>query len=82
MSDLASLIEHAIPEGRQSLENSYANLERVAAYCEAHYIQVKRKFFKLFSVLTFFVLRQATNKRLWKTPNDLRCNLWLALRIK
>lgn len=42
MGDLASLIEHAIPEGRQSLENSYANLERVAAYCEANYIQVCR----------------------------------------
>lgn len=39
MSTLSSLIEHAVPEGRQNLENSYANLERVAAYCEANYLQ-------------------------------------------
>ncbi|VDK51295.1 unnamed protein product [Anisakis simplex] len=36
---LRSLIETDIPEGRASLENSYANLERVAAYCEANYAQ-------------------------------------------
>uniref|UniRef100_F1KWD6 Abl interactor 1 n=1 Tax=Ascaris suum TaxID=6253 RepID=F1KWD6_ASCSU len=36
---LRSLIETEIPEGRASLENSYANLERVAAYCEANYAQ-------------------------------------------
>ncbi|KHN86281.1 Abl interactor 2 [Toxocara canis] len=36
---LRGLIETEIPEGRASLENSYANLERVAAYCEANYAQ-------------------------------------------
>lgn len=36
---LRALIETEIPEGRLSLENSSANLERVAAYCEANYAQ-------------------------------------------
>lgn len=40
ISDLRRLIEVDMPEGRQNLENSYANLERVAAYCEANYFQV------------------------------------------
>ena len=38
--DLRTLIETEIPEKRQNLESSYANLERVAAYCEANYHQV------------------------------------------
>lgn len=37
---LRQLIETEMPEGRSSLENSSANLERVAAYCEANYAQV------------------------------------------
>uniref|UniRef100_A0A915JHQ5 Uncharacterized protein n=1 Tax=Romanomermis culicivorax TaxID=13658 RepID=A0A915JHQ5_ROMCU len=43
MTELAELIEHHIPEGRQSLENGYANLEHIAAYCEANYIQATDK---------------------------------------
>uniref|UniRef100_A0A914W7X9 SH3 domain-containing protein n=1 Tax=Plectus sambesii TaxID=2011161 RepID=A0A914W7X9_9BILA len=42
-SDLRSLIETEIPEGRMNLESSYANLERVAAYCEANYLQATDK---------------------------------------
>lgn len=38
---LRSLIETEVPEGRAGLESSYTNLERVAAYCEANYAQVK-----------------------------------------
>lgn len=40
MGDLAHLIDHDIPEAKQELEGSYTNLERVAAYCEASYLQV------------------------------------------
>lgn len=39
-AELRSLIETIIPENRANLENSCANLERVAAYCEANYAQV------------------------------------------
>ncbi len=38
-SDLRSLLESEIPDGRLNLENSYTNLEKVAAYCEANYLQ-------------------------------------------
>lgn len=37
MDELASLIRTEIPEGRQSLQDSYTNLERVAEYCEDTY---------------------------------------------
>ncbi|VDN01329.1 unnamed protein product [Thelazia callipaeda] len=40
---LRSLIENEIPDSRANLENSYANLERVAAYCEANYAQAQDK---------------------------------------
>lgn len=41
--ELRRLIETEIPEGRSGLESSYANLERVAAYCEANYTQAADK---------------------------------------
>ncbi len=41
-NDLQALIETEIPEGRHQLESSYANLERVAAFCEANYLQVSQ----------------------------------------
>ncbi|KAK6182422.1 hypothetical protein SNE40_010120 [Patella caerulea] len=37
--ELFQLIEHELPEGRQSLQESYSNLERVAVYCETNYVQ-------------------------------------------
>lgn len=37
MDELASLIRTEIPEGRQSLRDSFTNLERVADYCEDTY---------------------------------------------
>ncbi|VDN50689.1 unnamed protein product [Dracunculus medinensis] len=40
---LRCLIETEIPESRANLENSYTNLERVAAYCEANYAQAMDK---------------------------------------
>jgi len=40
VTDLQSLVETEIPEGRQNLETSYTNLERVAVYCEDNYLQV------------------------------------------
>ena len=38
--ELLQLIEHDIPEGRRHLQDSHANLEKVAAYCEGNYLQV------------------------------------------
>ena len=38
--DLANLMTREIPEGRQSLIDSHANLERVAEYCQENYLQV------------------------------------------
>lgn len=37
------LLEEEIPAGRGALLDSYANLERVAEYCESNYIQVRTK---------------------------------------
>lgn len=37
MDELAALVRTEIPEGRQSLRDSYINLERVAEYCEDTY---------------------------------------------
>lgn len=37
MDELATLIRTEIPEGRQSLQDSYTNLARVAEYCEDTY---------------------------------------------
>lgn len=44
MSDLLSLIENEIPEGRQNLQDSNSNLEKVADYCESNYFQVSIHF--------------------------------------
>lgn len=41
MADLMALIEQEIPEGRQNLRDSHANLEKVADYCESNYFQVR-----------------------------------------
>lgn len=40
MSDLLSIIENEIPEGRQNLADSHSNLDKVADYCESNYFQV------------------------------------------
>uniref|UniRef100_A0A0N5BSE9 SH3 domain-containing protein n=1 Tax=Strongyloides papillosus TaxID=174720 RepID=A0A0N5BSE9_STREA len=40
---LRRLIEEDIPDGRYKLEESHTNLERVAAYCEANYLQSENK---------------------------------------
>lgn len=39
MDELASLIRTEIPEGRQTLRDSFTNLERVADYCEETYLR-------------------------------------------
>ena len=41
--DLHRIIQQEIPDGRTQLEQSHSNLEKVAAYCEAHYFQVCTK---------------------------------------
>ena len=46
MADLVSLIDEEIPDGRQSLRDSYANLHKVAEYCQANYFGVILSFFK------------------------------------
>lgn len=69
MTDLPYLVEHAIPEGRQSLESGYTNLERIAAYCEANYIQVSRSmsiyllYFRQVSEDCCLYIFQSTDKR-------------------
>lgn len=45
MADLMALIEQEIPEGRQNLRDSHANLEKVADYCESNYFQVGYPFY-------------------------------------
>ena len=42
-ADLDTLITADIPEGRQNLLDSFANLERVAEYCENNYYQCENK---------------------------------------
>lgn len=43
MADLLTLIEQEVPEGRQNLQDSHTNLEKVAEYCEANYFQSENK---------------------------------------
>ncbi|XP_055586174.1 LOW QUALITY PROTEIN: abl interactor 2 [Uranotaenia lowii] len=43
MDDLITLIRTEIPEGRQNLQESYTNLERVAEYCEDTYYRSDNK---------------------------------------
>lgn len=43
MAELAALLRHEIPEGRNNLADSHTNLERVAEYCEANYFQAENK---------------------------------------
>lgn len=43
MDELASLIRTEIPDGRQNLRDSFANLERVAEYCEDTYYRSENK---------------------------------------
>ncbi|EPB74640.1 SH3 domain protein [Ancylostoma ceylanicum] len=40
-NDLRTLIESRIPEHRSHLETSHVNLENVAAYCEANYLNAR-----------------------------------------
>ncbi|KAL5010847.1 hypothetical protein ScPMuIL_013152 [Solemya velum] len=40
MEELVQLIEHEIPDGRQHLQESHSNLERVAQYCQTNYLQL------------------------------------------
>lgn len=41
MAELAQLMDQEIPDGRQHLQDSYKNLEKVAQYCRENYVQVK-----------------------------------------
>lgn len=43
MDELITLIRTEIPEGRQSLKDSFMNLERVAEYCEDSYYRSENK---------------------------------------
>ncbi|XP_012251803.1 abl interactor 2 isoform X1 [Athalia rosae] len=43
MAELAALLRHEIPDGRNNLADSHTNLERVAEYCEANYFQAENK---------------------------------------
>lgn len=39
MNDIATLIEHEIPECQQNLKDNHKNLERVAEYCDTNYFR-------------------------------------------
>jgi hypothetical protein len=39
MDEIITLIKQDLPEGRQSLKDSFLNLERVAEYCEDSYFR-------------------------------------------
>ena len=39
-SEFVALVQQEIPEGRQSLNDSHANLEKVAAYCLENFARV------------------------------------------
>ncbi|XP_072034623.1 LOW QUALITY PROTEIN: abl interactor 2-like [Amphiura filiformis] len=43
MSNLEALFESEIPSGRQALQDSYTNLQDVAAYCEDNYLKCDNK---------------------------------------
>lgn len=40
MTELTQLIDKEIPDGRQSLQENFSNLERLAQYCQENYIKV------------------------------------------
>ena len=40
LAELRELIGTEIPNGRQTLQKTHSDLESVAAYCEANYLQV------------------------------------------
>lgn len=40
-SEFVSLVQQEIPEGRQSLSDSHANLEKVASYCIENFARVR-----------------------------------------
>lgn len=89
MDELATLIRTDIPEGRQSLQDSYTNLARVAEYCEDTYYRcVLNQFFqqKLFLVSREYNLVDVSDliirKRPWKRQKTIRHNRWLVLRIR
>ncbi|XP_078330959.1 abl interactor 1-like isoform X2 [Crassostrea virginica] len=43
MAELAQLMDQEIPDGRQHLQDSYQNLEKVAQYCRENYVQATDK---------------------------------------
>lgn len=69
MADLISLIDSEIPDGRQSLQDSHTNLEKVAEYCEANYFQVREDFAYYIKLLVKLILmhNKQLNKIIWKS---------------
>lgn len=51
MDELATLIRTDIPEGRNSLQDSYTNLGRVAEYCEDTYYRLNIYNHRVFAFL-------------------------------
>lgn len=43
MAELTQLMDQEIPDGRQHLQDSYKNLEKVAQYCRDNYVQATDK---------------------------------------
>ncbi|CAB3401589.1 unnamed protein product [Caenorhabditis bovis] len=55
MPDLEALIDSRIPEHRNQLETSHANLENVAAYCEENYLNHRDKAQALYETKNYAV---------------------------
>ena len=55
-AEFVALVQQEIPEGRQSLSDSHANLEKVAAYCIENFARVSifKYEFGLFNSTLFF----------------------------
>ena len=57
-SEFVSLVQQEIPEGRQSLSDSHANLEKVAAYCIENFARVSGKVPWIFVFYVIFCLTE------------------------
>lgn len=86
MDELASLIRTEIPDGRQNLRDSFANLERVAEYCEDTYYRYDKYNKTVFSCfiakVIIFIVDLKIKKQHSKKPKIIQHNRWLVLLIK
>lgn len=58
MAEVSQLLDQEIPEGRQHLQESYVNLDKVAQYCRENYLKVDDK--AELTILFFFKITGMT----------------------